>query len=182
MSKKNKKMTWLKKGQYAATALVFMLGIADAVYLIFWYGKEPVSEQAQLGAFALQMTDATGAVARVVNGVFEGDRLRIRTTHTATGDLNGDGLMDAALIAQVNSQESGNHSTLFLLLNTGHIMVNTDKKILGDSVGVTALSIENGAIEVDYLDRAPDEPTSVQPHVPKKHSFQLRGVRLEQTL
>ncbi len=179
MSQKKRQKTWLKKTQYIATALIFMLGIADAIYLIFWYGKEPVMETPQLEDFSLQLTDATGAIARVEGGVFEGDQLSVRTTHSATGDLNGDGLADAAIVATVDAGGTGRVQTLFVLLNTGHTLVNTDKKTLDDQAEVFALAIENGTIEVSYLDRNPQKTASVPPANPQRSVFRLRGVRLE---
>jgi hypothetical protein len=163
---KTKKATWLKKVQYIATALVFMLGIADAIYLIFWYGKEPIIEQPQLDDFSLHLTDATGAVARVVNGGFEGDRLSVHITHTATADLNNDGLIDAAVVAEIKSGETENSQTLFLLLNSGHGMVNTDQKTLTNPTAVNRLEIKGGKIKVSN----PLQTTT----------YRLLGIRLEE--
>ncbi len=178
MPQKKKQKSWLKKTQYIATALIFMLGIADAIYLVFWYGKEPVSEKPRMEAFSLQLTDATGAVARVVDGVFEGDQLSVRTTHSAIGDLNGDGLADAAIVARVDKGDADGLQTLFLLLNTGQAMVNTDKKTISDRMEITALAIEDGTIKLGYLDREADEPS---PSESRTMAFQLWGVRLEET-
>jgi len=173
VQQKTKKMTWLKKVQYIATALVFLLGIADAVYLIFWYGKEPVIEQPQLEDFSLHLTDATGAVARVVGGIFEGDQLSVRTTHTATGDLNGDGRIDAVVVADVDSGGTGRALTLFLLLNSGHEVVNTDKKTIDSRAEVTSLGIENGIVAVGYRGRG----QSGEPH---RAAYRLTGIRFEE--
>jgi len=173
VSQKNKKMTWLKKAQYIATALVFMLGIADAIYLVFWYDKEPVLVQPQLEDFSLHLTDATGAVARVVGGVFEGDQLSVRTTHTATADLNGDGLIDAVVVVDVDSGETGSSQALFLLMNSGQGMVNTDKKTIDSRAEVTSLGIEDGAIVVGYLGRG----ESGEPH---RAAYRLLGIRLDE--
>ena len=182
MKKRKKQRSWFDKARLIAIVVVFALGIGDALYLIFWYDEKPAPIPPRTDGVTLLMTDNTGAVARVVGGRFAGDHLDIRTERTAKGDLNGDGAIDAVLVAGVNSGGTGDFKTPSLLLNSGSSRVNTDKRSIGDRVEITGLSIDDGTITVEYLDRADGEPFSARPHIPRKKAFQLRGIRLEEVL
>ncbi len=137
-------------------------------------------ESPNLKDVMLNITDMTGKPAKLVNGLFKGDHLRIHVLREAAGDLNQDGLIDGTVVIFENSGGSGNFRKLCLMLNNGKELAHTDTVSIGDRVKITSLEINDNTITVDYMDRAPGEGMITEPHIKKRVSYHVRGIKLEQ--
>lgn len=72
----------------------------------------------------------------------------------ATGDLNGDGLADAAVILAVNTGGSGTFHSLFIFLAKGG---QAARQYLGDRIVERQISIADGKITLDILRQGPKD-------------------------
>jgi len=91
------------------------------------------------------------------------------------GDLNGDGMPDAAMIIV---QQPGGSGTFYYVVaalagsnGTGQ---GTNAILLGDRIAPQNVSIENGVITVNYADRKPGEPMTNQPSVGVTKQFAVK--------
>jgi hypothetical protein len=102
---------------------------------------------------------------------------------TATGDLNGDGITDTAVI--LVDQPGGSGSFYYLAALPGPA---TDKPVslpavlLGDRIIVDTVTIACQKVTVDYLDRKLSEPMSAPPSVKVTKAFTIKDGELRQTL
>lgn len=125
----------------------------------------------------------------LVNGTYEGEPfveggmarpVVIYSGVRTSGDLDGDGAQDAAVILSENSGGSGMFTYLAALFNQDGQPVNTDTVLLGDRVQVTRLSIENGVIVVEMLAAGPQDPLCC-PSLPILLTFILQNGKLVKT-
>jgi hypothetical protein len=122
----------------------------------------------------------TGNV-RLSEGSYEGPAapgastaLRVRTEGSpAQGDLNGDGVPDAAVVLAVDPGGSGTFHYLFAVLDSQGRPRPAASALLGDRVEVTSVGIEDGVIQAAVLERAPGEPLSSPPTVARIHRYRL---------
>lgn len=100
-----------------------------------------------------------GGTARLVNGRYRqapgGDaspvpELRLGAA-TATGDLNGDGVPDAAVILIADRGDGDFRCELAAVVNEGGKPRHGASVSLGERVKVLSLGIRSGVITVDYL-------------------------------
>ncbi|MXW24642.1 MAG: hypothetical protein F4Z96_08410 [Chloroflexi bacterium] len=106
--------------------------------------------------------------------------LEIRLSQSAVGDLDGNGITDAAAITVENAGGSGNFRYLHALLKEEGEIHDADAVFLGDRIRVLGLSIHDGVIAVALLDRPPDAPFAEAPSVPVIRTFRLAGESLEE--
>jgi len=99
-------------------------------------------------------------------------------TPRATGDLNGDGAPDTAVIVTSNTGGTANLVFVQAVLNQDYVPQTVAAVLLGDRVRATDLDIENGQITVTYLDREPNEPMSARPTVETTRTLVLDGNQL----
>ena len=114
-----------------------------------------------------------GQPVTLVDGVFAtstvpGSASRA-TTHyfgnEATGDLNGDGLLDVGFILTQNNGGSGTFYYVAVALKTATGYQGTNAILLGDRIAPQTTEIKNGVLIVNYADRNPGEPMTAQPSV-----------------
>jgi heat shock protein HslJ len=98
----------------------------------------------------------------------------------AFGDLDGDGVEDAAVLLAENSGGSGTFIYLAAVLNRNGNPQNTATQLLGDRVQVNSLSIEDGEIIVDVITHGPDDPMCC-PTQQVVQTYELRDNELVQT-
>ncbi len=106
--------------------------------------------------------------------------LVIRLSQWTLGDLDGDGLADAAAITIENTGGSGNFRYLHALLNEKGDLRDIDTVFLGDRIRVAGLSIHEGVISVAVIERPPDAPFSEVPSILVIRRFRLAGEALEE--
>jgi len=76
----------------------------------------------------------------------------------AFGDLNGDGMDDAAVILIENSGGSGSFIYLAAVINENGTPVNVATQFIGDREQMQAISIDGNEIAVEMLAHGPDDP------------------------
>ncbi len=127
----------------------------------------------------LALEDVSNNPAELKNGFFEGDHLTVQVLKSVVGDLDQDGLADAAIIILENTGGSGNFRDLCLLLNNGSRLEHTDSVTLGDRIEIISLTLNGEIITVRYLDRKPEEPFATKPTVPQKVRYRVHKKQLE---
>jgi hypothetical protein len=91
----------------------------------------------------------------------------------AYGDLNGDGLEDAAVFLTTQSGGTGHFIELAAVINRGGRAANAATLPLGDRVGVEAARIEAGVITLDMRVHGPNDGLCCA------SQFETRRFRLE---
>ena len=124
--------------------------------------------------------------AQLKDGVFEeaaapgsatGTRISLGR-YQASGDLNGDAVLDAAVTLIADPGGSGTFTYVAAVLNRSGTAEPVATVLMGDRVIVRSLAIQDGYISVTILTRKPDEPMAVEPTVSVSMRFRLRGYTL----
>jgi len=95
----------------------------------------------------------------------------------ALGDLDGDGVDDAAVLLVENSGGSGSFVYLAAVLNRDGQPENVATTLLGDRAQVAELSIDSGRIGVKMLTHGPDDPMCC-PSQESQKTYTLEGSEL----
>ncbi len=103
--------------------------------------------------------------------------VRLLMDRVAFGDLDGDGIDDAALIIESKRGGSGLFRELAVVLNRGGSPVNVASTYLGDRVGILSIGIDHGVILLDMLVHGPYDPM-LGPSVEKLFRYQWNGTVL----
>ncbi len=98
--------------------------------------------------------------------------------NNATGDLNGDGLPDIAMITTENPGGSGTFFYVVVELKTSTSTIKTNSIFLGDRIAPQTTEIKNGVLIVNYADRKPSDPMTTQPSVGVSRYFKVVGGEL----
>jgi hypothetical protein len=96
------------------------------------------------------------------------------------GDLDGDGVLDAALLLVQTTGGSGTFYYVAAALNRDGGFVGTPAVLLGDRIEPLQLAIRYGVVIIDYADRRPAEPMSTPPSLAASKYLVCRGEVLEQ--
>jgi len=99
---------------------------------------------------------APAAAMRVVTTLIE---------EPVSGDLNGDGVEDAAVWLLQQSGGTGSFLYVAVALNIEGRYVGTNAVFVGDRIVPQAMHIRNGVLSVTYADRHRDEPMAARPSV-----------------
>ncbi len=100
--------------------------------------------------------------------------------NVATGDLNGDGIPDAAFILTQSGGGSGTYFYIVAAIKTSGGFQGTNGILLGDRIAPQNIQIASGTITVNYADRSPNEPMTAQPSIGVTKYFQVQnGVLVE---
>lgn len=130
----------------------------------------PVSERS-LAYTTYPLKGAPNDEAPLVNGVFEDLQANMKITlqrrPRATGDLDGDGDPDTAVLLSETTAGSGSFSWVAAVLNDRYAAAPAPAQFIGDRVVVQSLAIRDGVLTVRYLDRRPGQPLSSRPTVPQ---------------
>jgi hypothetical protein len=95
----------------------------------------------------------------------------------ATGDLNGDGNPDAAVILFSNYGGSGTFGELAAVLNEDGLLRQVASAPLGDRVKIKSLAIKDGVISVNLLSHGPKDPMAT-PTKETTKQYKLVGQKL----
>ncbi len=96
------------------------------------------------------------------------------------GDLDGDGMPDAALLLVQTTGGSGTFYYLAAALNRDGGFVGTRAVFLGDRIEPLQLAIRYGVVIIDYADRRPQEAMASPPSLAASKYLVCRGEVLEQ--
>jgi len=106
-----------------------------------------------------------------------GSATKIRTSvfgKPVYGDLDGDGVDDAALLLVQEPGGSGTFYYVAAALNVHGAYRGTNAVLLGDRVAPQNVAIRNGLVVATYADRRPEEPMSAPPSVGKSKYLTLK--------
>lgn len=153
---------------YLALLLLLLIGCSNNIDL-----KQELMNMTFTGPFL------TADSVTLTNGTFErdvpGDRFYVEMLpEIVYGDLNGDGVTDAAAVITHNYGGSGVFLELEAVLQTADGLKQAASHSLGDRTVLKKLTIADGAIKVDAVVHAEDDPMCC----PTKHvamSFRLQG-------
>jgi hypothetical protein len=146
----------------------------------------PVSQDAQAAAQtelanATYLSDYTDSgTVTLVDGEFDDRDAMIHTVLTewiAYGDLDGNGVDDAAVLLASNTGGSGVFVELHAVLNTKEGPSDAAYVMLGDRVEINDLTVENGVITVDLVTQGADDAMCC-PTMPVITSYALSGSEL----
>jgi hypothetical protein len=91
----------------------------------------------------------------------------------ATGDLNFDGKPDVAFLLTQDNGGSGTFFYVVAALKTDAGYQGTNAIFLGDRIAPQSTEIQGGELIVNFADRNPGEPFSVQPSLGVSKYFQI---------
>jgi hypothetical protein len=91
------------------------------------------------------------------------------------GDLDMDGVGDAAFILTQDTDGSGTFFYIVAARNTSSGAVGTHAVFLGDRIAPQGVEIRDGHILANYVDRNPGEPMTTAPSVGKSMYLELDG-------
>ncbi len=140
---------------------------------------EAMAQEALANATYLSDYTEDGTVT-LVDGEYDDRDAMIHTVLTdwiAYGDLNGDGIQDAAVLLATNTGGSGVFTELHAVLNTKEGPSDAAYALLGDRVTINALTVTDGVITVDMITQGPDDPMCC-PTLPVVTSYTLAGSEL----
>lgn len=78
--------------------------------------------------------------------------------HSTFGDLNGDGMDDAAAMLLDSPGGSGSFLYLYGVLDQGSALTSTAGVMLGDRYKIEDFRIENGQVMIEVIRHGPDDP------------------------
>lgn len=146
---------------------------------------EPPLSPEQLANAEYRSELLAGETVRLANGRYRqgpgGDaspvpELRLGAA-TATGDLNGDGVPDAAVILIADRGDGDFRCELAAVVNEGGKPRHGASVSLGERVTVLSLAIRSGVISVDYLCPGPGDPAFCV-RERQTEAYRLEGNRL----
>ena len=111
---------------------------------------------------------ASGSSSRTVTAI---------TGSTGTGDLDGDGKPDLAVVI---TRSLGGSGTFYYV--AALVMSDNSPRtalLLGDRISVSQVSTKVGAVTVTYLTRPEGAPFTAAPSVPASKTFSLAGGQLK---
>jgi hypothetical protein len=111
---------------------------------------------------ATYMLPFYGRTVTLTNGAYqEGSGAEIFsvsiTGAIAFGDLNGDGLEDAAAILVENGGGTGQFESVVVMINQGGVLAQAGVAQLGDRVQINSLAIQAGRVLLDMLVQGPND-------------------------
>jgi hypothetical protein len=135
----------------------------DATYLID-------SEKYDLRDGHVTVEIVPGAASKTVVQIFG---------EPVSGDLNKDGVPDAAVLLVQTTGGSGTFYYVAAALSHEGAFVGTQAAFIGDRITPRQMAIQHGVVIVDYADRRPGEAMAVSPSLEKSAYLVLRDGRLD---
>jgi hypothetical protein len=115
---------------------------------------------------------APGSASKVTTRVFGNE---------ASGDLDGDGTADVALLLTQNSGGSGTFYYAVVARWTPAGFAGTNGVLLGDRIAPQTTQVQDGTVIVNYAERRPGEPFTIQPSVGVSKYLKIESGRLVET-
>lgn len=114
---------------------------------------------------------------KLKNGNWAKDQDEVSMTDVALGDLNKDGITDAAAIYYTSGGGTGRFFNVTALVNKNGRLMAVDNKVLGDRVGVRGLRISKGVIIADVISHRSTDGANF-PTVNRTARYTLKGGKL----
>ncbi len=103
-------------------------------------------------------------------------QVQLLSDTTAFGDLDADGVDDAAVVLISDPGGSGTFYDLVAVLDRNGNAFPVATTFLGDRIEINAVTIEDGQIVVDMLTRGPDEAMAADPTQPVTRVFGIKVI------
>lgn len=179
----------MKKNSQLTVIIIILLVIGLGIFAgIAYLGKLPVKNILPVSVAFNPLTAnyiVNGAQVSLVDGkAITGTDQKTSTAvfgEPVLGDLNGDGVNDAALIITQDSGGSGVFYYVAAAINTKNGAQGTNAMLLGDRIAPQNSEIKDGQIIANYADRKIGEPMTTAPSVGVSQYFALNGTTLEKT-
>lgn len=140
-------------------------GALNATYVI--EGK-PVTLHEGSGTETVAGSEATAVVTKVFSVA-------------ALGDLNGDGMNDAAVILTRDAGGSGTFFYVAAALTDGTTVTGTNAVLAGDRIAPQSTNIQDGVIVFNFAERGPGEPMTTPPSMGRSLLLKLTDGQLAET-
>ena len=95
----------------------------------------------------------------------------------AFGDLNGDGVGDAAILLVENGGGTGQFESVIVVLDSGGAATQAGEAQLGDRAQIKSMNIASGTLALDMLVQGPNDPMCC-PSLPETQSYRLAANKL----
>jgi len=172
-------------------ALIIILSLIIGVWLVYSYGglsRNPRTtiiidkiSTSTIASFKDSTYKIDGQPITLINGVAEKEiapgsaekQITKYFGNEATGDLNGDGQTDVAFLLTQDNGGSGTFFYVAMALKTSSGYQGTNAIFLGDRIAPQSTVINGNDLIVNYADRNPGEPFSVQPSLGVSKYFQI---------
>jgi hypothetical protein len=126
--------------------------------------------------------------AKLVDGAYQepaapnsASKIDVRLSDTfALGDLDGDGVNDAAAVLTITTGGTGTFYHLFAVLNQGGAPKPIASTLLGDRIKLNTVAIQAGEIIVEMLTQGPRDAMT-KPTLPATRKFKLQDSKLAST-
>lgn len=128
----------------------------------------------------VQLTDGKYVGEPFVEGGASRPTVTLADPSLALGDLNADGIQDAAVILAENSGGSGVFIYLAAVVDQNGTPINQATTFLGDRTQISSLTVEGGQILLDMITQGPDDPLCC-PTLQITLRFRLAGDQLVET-
>lgn len=159
--------------------IVFIIGLLGVAGIIYFYSQSKSLPSAPVPEVEMAKVDPQNTIytiegrqIKIVNG--EGSSGGAATSEdyydavlekiNQTGDIDDDGTPENLVVISYNSGGTGVFSYLGLVKASLKSMPTI---FIGDRVIIQTISVEQGIITVNYLDRKEDEAMAAMPTVPK---------------
>ncbi len=170
----------MKTSSYVLSAVaVLVIGIG-----IYTAWQSQPAPQASVAFDPLNATYSIDDVpVRLVNGKAEtgSGSARVSTAvfgQPVVGDINGDGVNDAALFLTQDMGGSGVFYSVVAAIHTVNGTQGTNSVLLGDRIAPQNIQIKDSRIIANYADRKAGEPMTTAPSVGVSASFVVEGMSL----
>ncbi len=173
-------------------ALLFVLIAATACRLLGSGSPTPVSPTTAAAVPTVASLTASrlkngtyklpqlGETVTLVNGKFDRETSGTDIVHAALldpiafGDLNGDGVEDAAILLSENGGGTGTWISVVAVLNQGGTPMQSANHLIDDRAQIRGMTVQNGRIVVDAIIHGVQDPMCC-PNFPVGETLQLRN-------
>jgi hypothetical protein len=121
--------------------------------------------------------DLPDTFVKAKDGSWQEGQDSIGVKAVALGDLNKDGVTDAAAVYWVSGGGTGAFMRVTAFVNKNGRLMAVDNKVLGDRVGIRKLTIKNGVIIADVLSHA-DSDGAGFPSLKRTAKYTLKDNKL----
>jgi hypothetical protein len=178
-------MTSMRRGSRSAAARVTLMGAMVVVGALACSRSasrhKVVPEVTDIAATAREasypMSHLGAGIIQLSNGSYQDSAgaLEVHLIKSATGDLDGDGRSDAAVILASTTGGTGTFVDLYAVLDKPSGPLTRGPASLGDRVKVDSMRVVDRAIKLHVLTHGPDDPLCC----PTQHSVETFLLRAD---
>jgi hypothetical protein len=130
---------------------------------------------------ATYFAPAFGRTVTLVNGSYSINTLtevyNVQILNHAFGDMNGDGINDAAIVLLENGGGTGQFESVIAIYDSDGTPFQAGTSLLGDRVQVNSIELSSGVITLNMLVQGPNDPMCC-PSLAENQSYTMIGSTL----